>query len=51
LSIHKIDLTQNGRDYVRDGAAFLSEQRAHYTCKYCGGIINMHYNICSECGK
>jgi RNA polymerase subunit RPABC4/transcription elongation factor Spt4 len=51
LSIHKIDLAQNGRDVVRDAATFLAKQREFYTCKHCGGIVNMHYNICSECGK
>jgi hypothetical protein len=51
LSIHKIDLAQNGRDAARNMAAFLTEQRTRYTCTHCGGIINMHYNVCSECGE
>jgi hypothetical protein len=51
MSIHKIDLAQNGRDAVRDMTAYLSQQKTRYTCKHCGGIINMHYNVCSDCGK
>jgi hypothetical protein len=51
LSVHKIDLAQNGRDAIRDMAAFLAEQRELFTCKHCGGVINMHYNVCSEFGQ
>jgi ribosomal protein L37E len=35
---------------VRDVTAFLSQQEEHYICKHCGGIINMHYAMCSDCG-
>ncbi len=50
-SIHKIDLEQNGQAAVRNMDAYLTQQRMLYACKNCGGIINMHYNVCSECGE
>jgi hypothetical protein len=50
-SIQKIDLEENGREAARDITAFLAKQKERYTCKHCGGIINMHYAVCSDCGK
>jgi hypothetical protein len=50
-SIHKIDLAANGVDAIKDISDFLVKQRVLYTCKHCGGIINMHYAVCSDCGE
>jgi hypothetical protein len=50
-SIHKIDLAANRINATQDIGAFLVKQQALYTCKHCGGIINMHYSICSDCGE
>jgi ribosomal protein L37E len=31
--------------------AFVKTEREHWTCKACGGTINVHRGKCSACGK
>ena len=32
-------------------AAFLDDQKEKWTCKECGGVVSVHDDICSVCGK
>lgn len=44
-----IDLVQNGFDAKENILKFLSKEKYKYTCENCGGIINQHNMVCSEC--
>lgn len=43
------DLVQNGKDAKENMPQFLVSERKKFTCPHCGGVINQHYHICSEC--
>ena len=44
-----IDLIQDGLEARKDLSSFLNNQKEHYTCRICGGIVNLHHRKCSEC--
>ncbi len=46
---YDVDLVQNGLDARKDMDAFLQAQQKRFTCPLCGGIIDQHHRICSEC--
>lgn len=48
---YNVDLIQNGLDARADMEAFLKSQRERFLCKVCGGVIDQHHQICSDCGK
>lgn len=42
----------DGAFAVKNGAEALFERQAQtYTCSACGGLIDLHYGVCSECKK
>jgi hypothetical protein len=50
-SKYEIDLIQKGLDMKEDMNEFLAKQKELFTCSNCGGVIDLHNNMCSECGK
>ena len=48
---YDIDLIENGVRAKGSMNKFLAEQKKKYTCKFCGGIIDIHHKKCSNCGK
>lgn len=43
---------ENLKCYHEKGmSAFLREQKAHWTCKECGGVVSVNDGVCSGCGK
>lgn len=48
---YSIDLVQNGNEARADMAAFLRAQRERFACPACGGIVDQHRGVCSECGR
>ena len=46
-----VNIIENARETKWDLPEFLKSQRELFTCSSCGGIINQHRKICSECGQ
>lgn len=40
-------------EYIKDKgiAKLIEKERIKWTCSHCGGTINVHKQVCSECGK
>ena len=47
---YNVNLIENGQKAKESMNAFLAEQKEKFTCNICGGIIDQHKKICSECG-
>lgn len=48
---YSIELVKEGREAEKDRTSFLEKQRQHFRCGKCGGIIDMHNEICTDCGE
>lgn len=47
---YKTSLILNGQTAKDLGLdAFMTSEREKWTCPYCGGVISLHENLCSEC--
>jgi hypothetical protein len=47
-----VSLAANGIEAGEKGLkAFMEGERERWLCASCGGIVDMHRRICSECGK
>lgn len=43
-------LVENSRYVQAHGlSAFMQQQKRHYTCAACGGVISLHTRACSQC--
>jgi hypothetical protein len=48
---YQVSLIENGlRLKALGAAAYLQQERDRWTCAQCGGTVNMHDRVCSECG-
>ena len=47
---YDVDLIDNGLRAKDDMPAFWDEQKKRFTCPICGGVIDQHRKMCSECG-
>ena len=51
-SKYHMSMLENLAAIKRDGIrAFVKNERERWTCKACGGTIDVHNNRCSACGK
>ncbi len=49
-SVYGVDLMENGRCAgTGEGAALMERERKQWLCS-CGGVINQHKKLCSQCG-
>ncbi|MCE5187816.1 MAG: DUF3795 domain-containing protein [Eubacteriales bacterium] len=47
-----VDLSRDAETIRREGAdALLGDQLQRHTCPDCGHLINLHFGICSGCGR
>ena len=45
-----VSLVNNGARAREIGTdAFMSEEKVHWTCSKCSGVISLHDSECSEC--
>ena len=52
LSGYGVSPARDGAFAVKNGAEALFERQLKtYTCPDCGGLIDLHYGVCSECKK
>lgn len=52
LTGYGVGLIENGLAARSAGLrAFMATERKRWSCPDCGGIVNQHDRICSECGK
>lgn len=52
LNKYHINIPENNRIARTEGiSALMNLERKRFTCAQCGGIVNQHSGICSECGK
>ncbi|WP_099203465.1 DUF3795 domain-containing protein [Miniphocaeibacter massiliensis] len=50
LEDYNIDIIENSKKAKENTKKFLEEQVEIYTCKECGGVIDVHHKKCSDCG-
>lgn len=48
---YNMELIQDGQEAKKDLKSFLEKQRTDYKCSKCGGIVDIHNGICTDCGK
>jgi DNA-directed RNA polymerase specialized sigma subunit len=48
---YNVNIIENARSAEWNIQKFLKSQKELFTCSSCGGIINQHRKICSECGR
>ncbi len=49
---YHMSMIDNLEDIKKSGMRkFLKSQKLRWTCKNCGGTINVHRGVCADCGK